>query len=315
VRAEANAAHPTICASACARYREAAYGKPCPSRAWGPGGLNLNEPEPTTRPMTTRISPGTLALALASLSEVEFRLGDWQAAYASAIEALRLAHSGGRSEDTGQAMAHLALVEAGLGREEACRAHGEQALAIASRQASHSRTVLARAALGLLELGLGRLDAAVAWPEPLSESPAYAVGVWASDYAEALVPRGDRERAADALAWLARGAARTRTFAVQRALDRCRGLLWPGPRPIASAPVGARSRACSRVAAAQRGRCAASHLLRRPWRGARCTPLAVQGRGTPSGLGQDGTPAEPLLEGPCTSPARPLQALSRWWLT
>ena len=160
-------------------------------------------------------------LALASLADVEFRMGDWAAAYASAVEALRLAYRGGRGEETVRALAQLALIEAGLGREPACRAHGEQALALAARQASDACAARAREAMGLLELGLGRLDASIRWLEPLADAPGQAAE---SDLVEALIRRGERARAADALA---RAAARADCCWSRRALERCRGLLAP----------------------------------------------------------------------------------------
>src|SRR5687767_8478806 len=91
-------------------------------------------PGSSTRRRTASSGPGVLALALISLSEIEFRLGDWPAAHATAIEAVRLAQSNGQGGDVTQGLAQLALVEAGLGRERACRAHATQALAIATRQ-------------------------------------------------------------------------------------------------------------------------------------------------------------------------------------
>jgi DNA-binding CsgD family transcriptional regulator len=179
-------------------------------------------PVTSTQRQTASSEPGVLTFALASLSEIEFRLGDWRAAYFSAIEALRLAQSHGRSEDTSKALAQLALVEAGLGREAACRGHGEQALAFAARQAHGAGAALARSALGLLELGLGRPAETVAHLEPLTHGPMPARDTWVPDLAEALIRSGDRDRATDALVRLA---AHAESFPARCALDRCRGLL------------------------------------------------------------------------------------------
>jgi DNA-binding CsgD family transcriptional regulator len=183
--------------------------------------------QPLTQPVTGTGDPGTLALALASLSEVEFRMGDWRAAYGSAVESLRLAHASGHAHETLRGLARLALVEAGLGREEDCRRHGERALALADRQADHSGSVLARSALGLLELGLGRLDEAVGWLEPLTHAPDETTGTWVCDLAEALIRRGETERAAALLAARGNHPAQPRDIATRRALERCRGLLAP----------------------------------------------------------------------------------------
>lgn len=180
--------------------------------------------EPPVRTGADSAGALTPTLALASLAEVEFRMGDWAAAYASAVEALRLAYRGGRGEETVRALAQLALIEAGLGREPACRAHGEQALALAAPQASNACAARAREALGLLELGLGRLDAAIRWLEPLVDAPGRAGDAGEADLVEALIRRGEHARAAEALA---RAAARADCCWSRRALERCRGLLAP----------------------------------------------------------------------------------------
>jgi hypothetical protein len=176
--------------------------------------------EPLRTPPGLR-TPGALTLALASLSEVQFRLGDWEAAYLSAVAALRLAQSSGRGEEIAQVTAQLALVEAGLGREETCRTHADQALMMVGGAASESCTRVARAAVGLLELGLSRPDAAVAQLEPLSRSPIRACEAWATDLAEALIRRDDREQAGEILDSLSHA----ESFSTRCAVERCRGLL------------------------------------------------------------------------------------------
>jgi DNA-binding CsgD family transcriptional regulator len=161
-------------------------------------------------------------LAVTSLAEVEFRMGDWRAAYASAVEALGLAFSSGRGDETRQALASLALIEAGLGREQACRSHAGHALAMAASAPNDTSDTRAREALGLLELGLGHFDASVAWLDPLAGSATRATDTCDADLTEALFRRGDRARAANALAL---AEARARTPWSERALERCRGLL------------------------------------------------------------------------------------------
>ena len=165
---------------------------------------------------------GLWTLALTSLAEVEFRMGDWRAAHASAVEALGLACSGDRGDETRQALASLALIEAGLGREQACHSHAERALAMAASAADDPSADRARAALGLLELGLGHFDATVAWLEPLACGATRVADTCDADLTEALFRRGDRARAANTLAL---AEARARTPWSQRALERCRGLL------------------------------------------------------------------------------------------
>ena len=174
--------------------------------------------------MTTPGETGTLASALASLAEVEFRMGDWQAAYASAVESVRLAQVTGSGGGAMHGLSRLALVEAGMGRDEACRRHGEQALAMAARHADDQCMVLTRGALGLLELGLGHLDTCITWLERLGEGTSCAA-IWTTDLAEALIRRGDDDRAAKTLDALSAGSAEALAFPVRRARERCRGLM------------------------------------------------------------------------------------------
>ena len=164
------------------------------------------------------------ALALASLAEIEFRMGHWAAAHATAVEALGLAHSSLNSDATMHALARLALVEAGLGREAACRHHAEQASALAARHGSERCLIFSHAALGLLELALTRFDAAIALLAPLTWHAGPQTARLAADLAEALIRRGDRERAAHTVATLA---SQPRSLTVGRSLARCRGLLAP----------------------------------------------------------------------------------------
>jgi DNA-binding CsgD family transcriptional regulator len=176
---------------------------------------------------TTATGPGIREDALASLAELEFRMGDWQGAYASAVEVLRLALATGRPVPTMQGLAGLALVEAGLGRAEACRRHGQHALLLAGRQRNVACAGLARGALGLLELGLCRLDAAVGWLEPLTGGSGPVAGRWVCDLAEALIRRGDRRPALETLAALGVRHGTAEMLTAGRALERCRGLLAP----------------------------------------------------------------------------------------
>jgi DNA-binding SARP family transcriptional activator len=166
----------------------------------------------------------TFARALASLAEIEFRMGDWQAAYASAVESLRLAHVTGRSDEMIQALTSLALVEAGMGRPEACRRHGQHALALAGHHSDDSYVAAALGALALLELGLGRFDACIAWLERLGPGTCPAV-TWITDLVEALIRRGEGDRAAETLAAVATGLPEKRWSPGRQPLERCRGLL------------------------------------------------------------------------------------------
>src|SRR5439155_16077384 len=74
-----------------------------------------------------RSSPGTLPYALASLSELDFRTGNWSAAYAGASEALRLATETGQLAARAFSLVCLARLEAVQGREAECRSHTMEA--------------------------------------------------------------------------------------------------------------------------------------------------------------------------------------------
>jgi DNA-binding CsgD family transcriptional regulator len=174
-----------------------------------------------------------LPRALAELAELEYRLGDWTAAYASAVEAVRAAQFAGLQRDTMSGLARLALVEAGLGRAAACRAHATQAIELSRRYQSKVDEAVASEAVGFLELGLGRIDAAIHWLEPVEEicnrhPIAWAAAVtWARDLAEARIRRGDRAGAERAVAKLEQRAAEGGSCVLAAALERSRAILAP----------------------------------------------------------------------------------------
>ena len=99
---------------------------------------------------------------LACLSELEFRVGRFQAAYANSVESVQIAEETGQLSVLSFCLATLARVEAATAREEDCRDHVRRALELAGRLGAGSIRVYALAALGLLELGLGRPSAALA---------------------------------------------------------------------------------------------------------------------------------------------------------
>src|SRR5205823_12398641 len=74
---------------------------------------------------------GALPYALAVLSDLDFRTGNWGAAYAGATEAVRLADETNQITTLAFSLGCLARLEAAQGRESDCRAHSERALAIA----------------------------------------------------------------------------------------------------------------------------------------------------------------------------------------
>ena len=150
--------------------------------------------------------------ALAELAELEYRLGDWPAAYVSSIEAFRAARSAGLEEDTMSGLARLALLEATFGREDACRSHAARAISIGRCHGSPATEALAGEAIGRLELGLGRIDSAVRSLEDVAaicaEHPSAlaATVTWPRGPGRRRLRRGDRVGAARAVRELDRRA-------------------------------------------------------------------------------------------------------------
>ena len=175
-------------------------------------------------------SPGTLPYALASLSEIDFRTGNWAAAYAGASEALRLSTEMGQASSLSFSLVCVARIEAAQGREADCRAHANRAFELAAFGV-RSIVAYAASALGLLELGLGKSDAAIGHLENMARIvPRHGVGEpnsvqWAPDLIEAYVRSGRTREAERALADLEERAAATRRTWALAAAARCRGLL------------------------------------------------------------------------------------------
>jgi DNA-binding CsgD family transcriptional regulator len=167
-----------------------------------------SEPVPSEHPVAPPSADPTVVRALAELADLEYRLGDWPAAYLSSVEALRAASFAGHDQETMSALARLAQVEAGLGRHEACRRHAAQAIELSRRHANTAVEAVAHQTIGRLELGLGRIDAAIDRFERAAlicaEHPSAraAAVTWPEDLAEACIRRGDRvgaQRAVKAL--------------------------------------------------------------------------------------------------------------------
>ena len=175
-------------------------------------------------------------MALAELAELQYRLGDWPAAYASASEAVGTAQLAGLHRQTMRGLAGLALVEAGLGRAEACRTHGGRAIELSRRYNSRAVEALAGEAVGFLELGQGRIDTAIERLERVEriclQSPsAWASAVtWAQDLADAYIRRGDRVGAERVVARLEGRASQSGSCLLAAALERCRAMLAPEDR-------------------------------------------------------------------------------------
>lgn len=177
-----------------------------------------------------------VARALAELAELEYRLGDWPAAYVTSIEALRAARSAGLEADTMSGLARLALLEAAFGREDACRSHAARAIELGRCHGSPATEALAGEAIGRLELGLGRIDSAIRSLEAVAaicaEQPrALAAAVtWPEDLADACLRRGDRVGARRAVKELGRRATESGSCVLVAALTRSRAMLAPDDR-------------------------------------------------------------------------------------
>ena len=173
---------------------------------------------------------GVLPYTLATLSELDFRTGNWAAAYAEASEGVQIARDMGQRSSLAFSLVCLARIEAAQGREEACRAHVAEALELTAFGIG-SVIGYAESTLGLLELGLGRPREAVGQLEQLADQVRRhrlaepGVIQWAPDLIEAYVRVGRRD---DALLELERFEAQARASGRGWALAaaaRCRGLL------------------------------------------------------------------------------------------
>ena len=175
---------------------------------------------------------------LACLSELEFRLGRLQAAYANGVESVQIAEETGQLNVLSFCLATLARVEAATAREEDCRGNVRRALELAGELGAGSIRIYAHAALGLLELGLGRTSAALAVFEELAElveefgprDP--GVIEWGPDLIEAQLLCGRVEEARESLrtfeeqarstgnSWASASAARVRGMLVEEGFER-----------------------------------------------------------------------------------------------
>jgi DNA-binding CsgD family transcriptional regulator len=173
---------------------------------------------------------GALPYALSVSADLDFRTGSWAAAYASATEAVRVAHETHQVATLAFSLGCLARLEAAQGREEDCRSHSAQAHAIASSGVG-AVTALAGSSLGLLELGAGRLEQALDELEPLARRTAEhglrepGVIPWTPDLIETYVRLGRKDDAERTLADFERIARKTNRFWALAAAARCRGLV------------------------------------------------------------------------------------------
>ena len=173
---------------------------------------------------------GFLPYPLAGLSELDFRTGNWAAAYAGAAEGLRIASETGQDATHTFSLVCAARVEAAQGREEECRGHVAQALEIAPHGIG-AVSAHALSTLGLLDLGMGRSEDAIAHLSLLAESARRnglgdpAVIQWAPDLIEAYARSGHDEEALSELELFERQAEETGRNWALAAAARCRGLI------------------------------------------------------------------------------------------
>jgi DNA-binding CsgD family transcriptional regulator len=178
-----------------------------------------------------------LPYGLAALSDLEFRIGDWDKACADAVEAVELGTDFATTNDLCYALACAARVEAAMGAAQTCRAHLDRALELAKQAGlGPTVTVYAAAALGLLELGAGNCQhAAAELARVASLTVRHGLGdpnviQWRPDFIESLIRLGRTADANEQLAVLDTEAAATGSEWAKITAARCRGLLQDTPR-------------------------------------------------------------------------------------
>jgi DNA-binding CsgD family transcriptional regulator len=250
---------------------------------------------------------GILPYALTILSELEFRTGNFAAAYALGTEAVRLARETGQGSSASYSLVTLARVEAAQGRDDDCHAHTRAAIELARIHGLGSIFNYAGAALGLLELGRGRPAEALVHLEQTAkgfrdEGPSDPNLIqWQPDYIESLARIGRTDDAIRTLETLERDAERTDRVWAKATAARCRGFIshedadahfrralefhQASPSPFEVA----RTQLCyGEVLRRQRQRIEARHLLREalntferlgaePWAGRAHTELSATG--------------------------------------
>jgi DNA-binding CsgD family transcriptional regulator len=172
----------------------------------------------------------SLPFVLTFVSLVELLSGHWQEALRSADEGEEIGLAAGLRFGRAYALSARALVAACLGHEESVRSDAEEALGLAALGAM-AATMAGAWAVALLELSLGNPRGAHEALSPLvGHCRAAGIGEPGSmrfvpDEIEALVALGDREAAAEELAWFEELARRLDRRSALAAVHRCRGLL------------------------------------------------------------------------------------------
>jgi DNA-binding NarL/FixJ family response regulator len=173
-----------------------------------------------------------LPYALAVLCEIEFRSGNFTAAYATGAESARLGHETGQESGAAYSLITLARVEAAQGRDGDCRTHARIAVELAGIYGLKSIFNYAGAALGLLELGRGRPAEAIVQLEKTAQAfresgPNTEPNLiqWQPDYIESLARAGRSDDAIRALETFESDAERTDRAWARATAARCRGFI------------------------------------------------------------------------------------------
>jgi DNA-binding CsgD family transcriptional regulator/lipopolysaccharide biosynthesis regulator YciM len=189
--------------------------------------------EMLTRTLDTaraRSALAALPFSLAGLSELDFRTGNWTAAYAGAAEAVRIAEDTMQASGIVYGLVCMAQVEAARGREDECTAHLARVVEMAEHQIG-AAVGYAVAIKGFLELGLGRSEqATVDLGEVARRVEAQglrepAVIQWAPNLIEAYVRVGRADEAERTLVQFEELARQTDRAWALACAARCRGLL------------------------------------------------------------------------------------------
>jgi DNA-binding CsgD family transcriptional regulator len=174
---------------------------------------------------------GTMSAAGLLVADAAFRLGDWEAADAAAVQTFQLAEDVGHRHMAGWALTIRTRILAAQGRCEESRAAAATALAIAESDRISTGLRFVHGALGFLELGLDRIDAAVSEleaVEQLTQGSGHEEPVivpWIPDLVEAYARQGREHDARRVLARLERQAVCSASPVAAAAAARCRGLL------------------------------------------------------------------------------------------
>jgi DNA-binding CsgD family transcriptional regulator len=174
---------------------------------------------------------GALCGVLQVAADTAFRVGDWDAADALALEAIQVAGDVGQPVVVGWSLIVRARILAARDRPEESRAAAQAALQLARSARIGAGIRMVRGALGFLELGLDRFDAAICELEAV-ERLTQETGVeepvivpWAQDLVEAYARQGRTGDARRVLALLERQAVCSSSPVAAAAAARCRGML------------------------------------------------------------------------------------------